>query len=343
MHASVDVLVEVRKQRSEAKQPLKVPIVRRGHRRRRRARWRRSSTRSSADLRCGDAQSTTIERETALARAVASRSSLAQRPTPLDAGDYRDLVRRALAEDIGGGDVTTDAIVRPARSRARHVPGQVALRRSPASTSRSRPSAQLDPAVDGDAASRDGDECAPATTIAEVTGSARALLTGERTALNFLQRLSGIATLARAVRRRRRRRASRARHPQDHADAARAREVRRARRRRDQPSHRARRRRADQGQPHPSGGGVAQRRRRRCARIGPRLPIEVEAQRLDEVDEALEAGADIVLLDNMSIDDIREAVRRSRGRAKTEISGGVTLERMPSSPRPAPTSSRSAR
>ena len=59
------------------------------------------------------------------------------------------------------------------------------------------------------------------------------------------------------------------------------------------------------------------------------MPIEVEAQTLDQVDEALDAGADIMLLDNMSTSDIREAVRRCRGRAKTEISGGVTLTRMP--------------
>ena len=57
--------------------------------------------------------------------------------------------------------------------------------------------------------------------------------------------------------------------------------------------------------------------------------IEVEVETLEQVDEALEAGADILLLDNMTIDDIREAVQRSRGRAKTEISGGVTLARIP--------------
>ena len=58
------------------------------------------------------------------------------------------------------------------------------------------------------------------------------------------------------------------------------------------------------------------------------MPTEVEAQTLDEVNEALEAGADIVLLDNMSTSEIRDAVHRCRGRAKTEISGGVTLTRM---------------
>jgi nicotinate-nucleotide pyrophosphorylase (carboxylating) len=59
------------------------------------------------------------------------------------------------------------------------------------------------------------------------------------------------------------------------------------------------------------------------------MPIEVEAQTLEEVDQALDARADIVLVDNMTTDAIREAVRRVRGRAKIEISGGVTLERMP--------------
>ena len=59
------------------------------------------------------------------------------------------------------------------------------------------------------------------------------------------------------------------------------------------------------------------------------LPIEIEAQSLEQVDEALAAGADIILLDNLPIDEIREAVRRIAGRAKVEISGGVTLDRIP--------------
>jgi nicotinate-nucleotide pyrophosphorylase (carboxylating) len=61
----------------------------------------------------------------------------------------------------------------------------------------------------------------------------------------------------------------------------------------------------------------------------PDVPIEIEAQTLEQVNEALEAGADIVLADNLSTSDIREAVARARGRAKIEISGGVTLERIP--------------
>ncbi len=63
--------------------------------------------------------------------------------------------------------------------------------------------------------------------------------------------------------------------------------------------------------------------------FGAKRVVEVEVETLEQVDQALDAGADILLLDNMTTDDIREAVRRCRGRAKTEISGGVTLARIP--------------
>ena len=75
-------------------------------------------------------------------------------------------------------------------------------------------------------------------------------------------------------------------------------------------------------------GGVAEALRRMKA-TGQEMPIEIEAQSLDQVDAAIAAGADIILLDNLSTADIAEAVRRIGGRAKTEISGGVSLERMP--------------
>jgi nicotinate-nucleotide pyrophosphorylase (carboxylating) len=76
-----------------------------------------------------------------------------------------------------------------------------------------------------------------------------------------------------------------------------------------------------------AGGVECAVNRMRAANRG--LPIEIEAQSLDQVDDALRAGADIVLLDNLSTPEILEAVRRCRGRAKTEISGGVTLARLP--------------
>ena len=76
-----------------------------------------------------------------------------------------------------------------------------------------------------------------------------------------------------------------------------------------------------------AGGVKAAVERARAHRPG--MPIEIEAERLDQVDEALAAGADTILVDNMSTPEIRDAVMRARGRAKIEISGGVTLERIP--------------
>ena len=76
-------------------------------------------------------------------------------------------------------------------------------------------------------------------------------------------------------------------------------------------------------------GVPASGRTRRMKASGQEMPIEIEAQSLDQVDDAIAAGADIILLDNLSTAEITEAVRRIAGRAKTEISGGVTLERIP--------------
>ena len=176
---------------------------------------------------------------------------------------------------------------------------------------------------------RDGDACAAGDEIAEVTGSAATLLTAERTALNFLQRLSGIATRARRFVDAAGRADHRSRYAQDHADAARAREVRGARRWRAatiasglfdavliKDNHIR------------LAGGVA-RRGRADARVRPDMPIEIEAQSLAEVDEALDAGVETILVDNLSLEQIREAVEQVGGLAQIEISGGVMLERMP--------------
>ncbi|RPH63605.1 MAG: carboxylating nicotinate-nucleotide diphosphorylase, partial [Acidobacteria bacterium] len=160
-----------------------------------------------------------------------------------------------------------------------------------------------------------------------IIGNARALLVAERTALNFLQRLSGIATLARRF-----------------VDASRGRIVV-LDTRKTTPTFRALEKYAVR-----AGGGTNHRLslddgvlikdnhiklagsiRAATSRVKEaRLPyaIEVEVENLDEVDQALQSGADILLLDNMNTADIQEAVRRCRGRAKTEISGGVSLERM---------------
>jgi nicotinate-nucleotide pyrophosphorylase (carboxylating) len=174
----------------------------------------------------------------------------------------------------------------------------------------------------------DGDPCAPGEAVARVAGTARALLVGERTALNFLQRLSGIATRARRF-----------------VEAAGGR-ITIIDTRKTTPTLRTLEKyavRAGGATNHRVGlfdavlikdnhvrlaGGV----RAAIDRVREQQPgvaVEVEVERLDQLDEALAARVETVLLDNMATGDIREAVRRVGGQAKIEISGGVTLERIP--------------
>ena len=247
--------------------------------------------------------------------------------TPLEPAQYRELVRRALAEDLGWGDVTTEATVSPDQKAHGAIvaksPCVLAGLDIAAETFR-----QLDPGVSFARLRNDGDRCEPGTTVAEVRGSAAAMLTAERTALNFVQRLSGIATLTRRF-----------------VDAA-ANSIAILDTRKTTPTLRALDKYAVR-----AGGGVNHRNGlddailikdnhiRLAGGVGPavtkmksagqQMPVEVEAQSLEDVDGALAAGADIILLDNLSNDQIREAVRRIGGRAQVEISGGITLERVP--------------
>ena len=246
---------------------------------------------------------------------------------PLRVEAYRELVRQALAEDIGRGDVTTRATV-DARQRATAV--LVAKSRCVLAGLDVFCEAlcQCDPSVEIRRLKCDGDSCEPGTVVAEVQGGAAGLLTGERTALNFIQRLSGTATLARQF--------------VDAADGRLTvldtrkttplfRELEKyAVRAGGATNHRMR---LDDGvlikdnHIRLAGGVEAAVTRLRASQPGMR--IEVEAQSLAQVDDALRAGADVVLLDNLTTPDIVEAVRRCRGRAQTEISGGVTLARLP--------------
>jgi len=245
----------------------------------------------------------------------------------MDPALYREIVRRALAEDLGWGDVTTEATV-PAELRA----SGIILAKSSCVIAGLDVAAevflQLDPGCAFDSKKKDGERCEPGDVVAEVRGHAAAMITAERTALNFLQRLSGIATLTRRF-----------------VEAAGGRIIV-LDTRKTTPTLRALEKyavRAGSGTNHRSGlddgvlikdnhirlaGGVAEAVRR-MKDDDPEMPIEVEAQSLDQVDEALAAGADILLVDNLPIDTIREAVRRAQGRAKVEISGGVTLDRVP--------------
>ncbi len=246
---------------------------------------------------------------------------------PLDPGLYRELVRRALAEDFGWGDVTTEGCIDRDQKAHAYIlaKSRCVLAGMDIAAEAFR---QLDPAVSVTLHRRDGDLCEPGTNVADINGYAAALLTSERTALNFLQRLSGIATLTRQF-----------------VDAAGGR-ITVLDTRKTTPLLRVLEKyavRAGGAVNHRNGlddgilikdnhirlaGGVV-RAVTRMRKANREMPTEVEAQSLQQVDEALEAGADIVLLDNLSTPDIIEAVKRCRGRAKTEISGGVTLARIP--------------
>ena len=247
--------------------------------------------------------------------------------TPLDPASYREIVRQSLAEDVGHGDVTTAATV-PVDARARGV----VLAKSPCVIAGVDVAAdvfrQLDADVRFEVRRADGSRCAPGDVVAEVRGAAASLLTAERTALNLMQRMTGIATLTRRF-----------------VEATGGR-ITILDTRKTTPLLRSLEKyavRAGGGTNHRGGldqgvlikdnhirlaGGVAEAVSRMRA-AGHGMPLEIEAQSLQQVDEALAAGADIILLDNLSTPEIIDAVRRIAGRARIEISGGVTLDRIP--------------
>lgn len=251
---------------------------------------------------------------------------MSRTPDPLPREAYADLVARALAEDAGRGDLTSALTVDAARSTRGAIVAKTALVVAgidvAAETFR-----QCDPKAVFEVRWGDGAVCDAGETIALVTGLARALLTAERTALNFLQRLSGIATLTRRF-----------------VDAAEGR-ITILDTRKTTPTFREiekyavrcgggtnHRFRLDAGilikDNHKRlAGGIAAATAHALAGANG-VPVEVEVETLDELDEALAAGAPRILLDNFTTYDIREAVRRVAGRAKVEISGGVTLERI---------------
>jgi nicotinate-nucleotide pyrophosphorylase (carboxylating) len=245
----------------------------------------------------------------------------------MDAVLIGEAVDRALAEDVGSGDVTTEATV-PEAARARALitqkaPGVVfGIELAEASFRALDATMRLERLVQ-EGVWREGGP------VLELEGSARAILTGERTALNFLQRLSGVATLtARCV------------------EAVAGTGARILDTRKTTPGLRLPEKAAvaaGGGTNHRIGlsdavlikenhaaiaGGVAEAVRRVRA-AAPEMAMEVECRSLDEVGQALEVGARRILLDNMSLDQLRAAVDRVAGRAELEASGGVTLQTLP--------------
>ncbi len=230
-------------------------------------------------------------------------------------------VRAFLAEDVGDGDLTSESVV-PADAR---LEAFLLLKEEGVVCGLDVAEAvfrELDPDVEFERRAAEGD----LTTgeVARVAGNARALLTGERTALNLLGRLSGISTLTRR-----------------YVDAVAGTGATILDTRKTTPGLRALEKlavRTGGGTNHRFGlydgvlikdnhlrlgGGVAESVRRAQ---GQGVPVEVECETLDDVREALDAGADILLLDNMTLPQLNAAVLFVDGRAKTEASGGVTLE-----------------
>ena len=240
---------------------------------------------------------------------------------------YRDLVRDALAEDRGRGDVTSLSTI-PAGQQARGVVVAKAAMVIAGLEVAAEAFRQADPAVVVEVRWSDGAHVQAGEIVAMVTGNARALLAAERAALNFLQRLSGIATLTAA-----------------YVDAAAGR-ITILDTRKTTPGFRAlekyavrcgggtnHRQRLDDGilikDNHKRLAGGVRAAAERALRAANGLAVEIEVETLAELDEVLQVGVPRILLDNFTTYDIREAVTRVAGRAAIEISGGVTLARIP--------------
>jgi nicotinate-nucleotide pyrophosphorylase (carboxylating) len=237
-----------------------------------------------------------------------------------------EAVARALAEDIGRGDITTDALIDPDATAAAVLvarePGIVAGVQLAEAAFRA-----LDPDMDFDVRLGDGQSAASGAVIARARGLARALLSAERIALNYLTHLSGIATLTGR-----------------YVAAVRGSGARIVETRKTLPGLRVFEKyavRQGGGANHRfglddavmikdnhivAGGGVGPAIRRVRAATGHMVKICCEVDRIDQIEEALEAGVDVLLLDNMDVAALTEAVRLIGGRATTEASGKVSLD-----------------
>lgn len=238
----------------------------------------------------------------------------------------QQLIQAALAEDVGHGDATSLATIEDG-DIANAV--MVARRRIVVSGLEVAGCVfrAVDPRTEYETTCEEGDTVEEGAVIATVSGPTRALLTAERTALNFAQHLSGIATItARYV------------------EAVAGTNAQIVDTRKTVPGMRALAKAAvcaGGGRNHRFGlddgilikdnhvtaaGGITAAITRARAHGGYLLRVEVECDTLSQVSAALRAGADALLLDNMSLEELREAVDRCRGRARTEASGGITLE-----------------
>ncbi|MCQ4276645.1 carboxylating nicotinate-nucleotide diphosphorylase [Stutzerimonas degradans] len=233
-------------------------------------------------------------------------------------------VRRALAEDIGSGDITAQLIPAERLAHASVITREAAVISGVAWVD--AVFRQLDPRVAVHWQVADGERVEADQVLFHLEGPARALLTGERTALNFLQMLSGVATSCR-----------------HYADLVEGTGVKLLDTRKTLPGLRLAQKYAVTcggchnhriglydafliKENHIAACGSIAQAIVAAHRIAPGKPVEVEVESLDELEQALQAGADIVMLDELSLDDMRTAVGLARGRAKLEASGGIGEE-----------------
>lgn len=239
--------------------------------------------------------------------------------------DLREIVRASLMEDIRGSDITTEAIV-PEDMKGRAV---LVIKEDCVVSGLDAFIAVFEElgGVDIELSVNDGDKIPANTEAAYIKGNLRTILTGERTALNFLMHLCGIATLTRHF-----------------VEAVAGSGVRITDTRKTVPLLRMLEKKAVRdggGYNHRfslsdgvlikdnhiaiagSVGKAVEMARRNAHHL---LRIEVEIERLYQIEEALDAGADVIMLDNMELEDIRRAIEIIKGRAPVEVSGGVTLE-----------------
>ncbi|HVU04048.1 MAG TPA: carboxylating nicotinate-nucleotide diphosphorylase [Polyangiaceae bacterium] len=245
------------------------------------------------------------------------------------------LVRQALLEDLSGGDLTTEATVAPGTRAVGKAVVRSDVIACGADVFRAVFQA-IDPALVVTVLTADGVRATRGTVLWTVEGEARSILAGERTALNFVQRMTGIATLSRR-----------------YVDALpQGSKTRIVDTRKTTPGLRVLERYAVRtGGAHNhrdtlgsavlikdnhivAAGGIREAIVRAKARAPHTSKIECEVESLDELDQALAAGADIVLLDNFAVSELGAAIERVRGKALVEVSGGVTPERIPLLARP---------
>ena len=244
--------------------------------------------------------------------------------------DVLNLIDSALAEDVSMGDPTTDILIdRDLSGRAEMTarePGVLAGIEVAAAVFR-----RLDPSLQVETVTEDGSRVTPGDRLATVTGSVASILKAERTALNFVQRLSGIATETRR-----------------YVDAVEGLNARIVDTRKTTPGLRKLEKYAvvmGGGRNHRrnladgilikdnhieamelQGMGIGDVVRRALAGAPHTIKVEIEVETIEQLEEVLDAGADLVLLDNMGVEQMADAVKVAAGRAVLEASGGITLE-----------------